>query len=960
MTYAELLQKYETLRLENEALRKENANLRAKLGMIELKQAKTEPTIENNAITVPEINKYSPVDEKIGLFMSLFAGREDVYAKRWYSAKTGKSGYQPVCGNEWDGTLCNKQQYKCNVCPNRNLLPLDKQAIYEHLSGKDINGKDVVGIFPMLIDETCRFLAVDFDDGHYEEEALAFKHICEENNVPAYIERSRSGSGAHVWIFFSEAIPASVARKLGSGLLTQAMNKQSRISFSSYDRLFPNQDTMPDGGFGNLIALPLQGQARKNGNSLFVDDDFIPYPDQWAFLASVQKVSAEEVNAVIERICPHNELGELVKGDEEKPKPWESKKKTKLEKSDFPVVVNVTQANMLYIEKAGISHKAINKLRRLAAFKNPDFYRSRAMRLPIYNKPRVICSAEDTDKYIGLPRGCMNGLIALFDEVGVAYTIDDKTNAGNAIDVAFDGELRDEQKPATEALLEYNNGVLSATTAFGKTVIGSYLIAERKTNTLILVHTAALLEQWKQSLGKFLTINAEPPIQEKKRGRKKAWSVIGTIGSGKQNPSGIVDVAIMQSLHDGDEVKELVRNYGMIIIDECHHAPALNFEKILKYADAKYVYGLSATPTRQDGHHPLLFMQCGPIRYLVDAKSQAEKRSFSHTVIPRFTSFRSAGAKEKTITQIYAEIVQSDIRNRQIVDDALYAIAQSRTPVILTERKEHVSILAELLSDKCTNIISLVGTMSAKKKRETMQRLEAIPANEPLILIATGKYIGEGFDYPRLDTLLLAMPIAWKGKVAQYAGRLHRGYDGKTEVQIFDYVDIHVPVLERMYQKRLKSYATIGYQAKSFDTDIDKASILYDGRSFLPVFYNDIDTAGHEIIIVSPFMRKSRITKMLKKLAPIVQSGVSVTAVTRPPENFPEVDRKTVEANATLLTDAGITVKYRSGFHQKFTVIDNRIIWYGSVNFLSFGSNEESIMRLESQDIAEQLLDSIS
>ncbi len=492
MDYRELMQKYDALRLENEALRKENAELRAKLGVAEETPSQEAFVIENDAIVMPKINKYSLVDEKIGLFMSLFAGREDVYAKRWYSAKTGKSGYQPVCSNEWDSTLCNKQLYRCNVCLNRNLLPLDKQAIYEHLSGKDINGKDVVGIYPMLIDETCCFLAVDFDDGHYEEEALAFKETCEKNNVPAYIERSRSGNGAHVWIFFSETIPASVARKLGSGLLTQAMNNQSQISFSSYDRLFPNQDTMPDGGFGNLIALPLQGQARKNGNSVFVDDDFIPCSDQWAFLASVEKMSTEEVNAIIESICPHNELGELVKGDEEKAKPWESKKKTKLEKSDFSIIVNITQSNMLYIEKAGLSHKAINKLRRLAAFKNPDFYRSQAMRLPIYNKPRVICSAEDTDEYIGLPRGCMSGLVALLDEIDVSYTIDDKTNAGNAIDVTFNSELREEQKPAAEALLEHDNGVLSATTAFGKTVIGSYLIAEKKMNTLVLVHTAAL------------------------------------------------------------------------------------------------------------------------------------------------------------------------------------------------------------------------------------------------------------------------------------------------------------------------------------------------------------------------------------------------------------------------------------------------------------------------------------
>ncbi len=622
-------------------------------------------------------------------------------------------------------------------------------------------------------------------------------------------------------------------------------------------------------------------------------------------------------------------------------------------------MLKVIRANMLYVEKKGLFSKAINRLRRLAAFKNPDFYRAQAMRLPIYNKPRVICAAEDTEEYIGLPRGCEDDLFALLASIGITYVIEDKTNVGFAVNVTFNGVLREEQKSAAESLLRHDNGVLSATTAFGKTVIGAYLMAERKVNTLVLVHTAALLTQWKQALGKFLMIAAERPPIEKKRGRRKLWSAIGTIGSGKQNLSGIVDIAIMQSLSDGEDVKELVRDYGMVIVDECHHAPAINFEKMVKYANAKYVYGLSATPTRQDGKHPLLFMQCGAIRYLVDAKTQAEKRKFSHTLVPRFTSFRTVASKEKTVTQLYSELVKSELRNRKIIEDAIAAIENNRTPIILTERTEHVELLVKGLSKKCPNVIALVGKMSVKEKRETMQRLEDIPSTEPLILIATGKYIGEGFDYPRLDTLLLAMPIAWKGKVAQYAGRLHRGYEGKTEVQILDYVDIHVPVLERMYQKRLKSYMEIGYQAKALEGGNDKTNILYDGRNYTSAFYQDMTTAGHEIIIVSPFMRKNKIVHIINETKSLMETGVSITMITKPPSAFPEALQKVVLKNITLLQESGIDVRYKEDLHQKFAIIDNKVVWYGSVNLLSFGTSEESIMRVESQAIAEQLLESI-
>ena len=507
------------------------------------------------------------------------------------------------------------------------------------------------------------------------------------------------------------------------------------------------------------------------------------------------------------------------------------------------------------------------------------------------------------------------------------------------------------------ALLAHNIGVLSATTAFGKTVIAAYLIGQRKVNTLVLVHTQALLNQWKTALTEFLEINEVLPELPKKRGRKKERSVIGQLGGTRNTVAGIVDIAIIQSVISGDDAKELVKDYGMVIVDECHHVSAVSFERVLKEVNAKYVYGLTATPTRQDGHQPIIHMQCGPIRYLVDAKEQAEKRAFDHFLVPRFTSYRSV--TDQGIAAIYKDLAENEIRNAYIIKDVIQALEGGRTPIILTERREHVLLLADRLQGYCKNIVTLFGSASAKSRRETMEKLHAVPKDESLVIVATGKYVGEGFDYPRLDTLFLALPIAWKGKVAQYAGRLHRNYPGKAEVQIYDYVDIHVPMLETMYQKRLKGYASIGYKIKVHTMLQADPDLIYDGKSFYPVFSEDIRSARREILIVSPFMRKSRITQIQRLLSEPMLNQVKVVVVTRPAEDFPEKDRKNVIENTQQLEAYGITVRHRAGFHQKFTVIDGQIVWYGSVNFLSFGAAEESIMRFTSHDIAGQLTDTV-
>ncbi|MFI3165663.1 MAG: DEAD/DEAH box helicase family protein [Bacillota bacterium] len=757
--YDELKTLYDKLLLENERLRFENGVFRDRLRDlnvdIESLLAVNEDSLpvlaedRNTQNKILQVNMQSSKEDKITLFRSLFKGRDDVFARRWYSAKTGKSGYQPVCLNEWNSYLCDKKKYKCATCPHRKLKSISDEVIENHLRGKDSQGKDVLGIYPMLKDEACHFLALDFDDAEYEKDVLAFKGVAQEHEIPVYIERSRSGNGAHVWIFFAECVPSYLARKLGSGLLTFAMSSRSDIKFDSYDRLFPNQDNMPHGGFGNLIALPLQGLARKNGNSVFVDDDFAPIKDQWAYLSEAKKITLVEVEGKVAVLCVNSDLGELVTTDEESEnkKPWQNARKTVISKEDFTCSeVEIVEAGTIYIGKAGLSQKVQTQIKRLVSFRNPDFYKSQAMRLPIYNKPRIITLAEDDGDYISIPRGGKESLVRMLENADVSYKIVDERNFGKEIQAEFKGKLREKQSLAVNALLAHDTGVLSATTAFGKTVVSANIIAKHKTNTLVLVHTQSLLSQWQKSLEEFLILQ-QPEIdvedQPKKRGRKKQLSPVGILGGGKNTLNGKVDVAIMQSLFEGGEVKELVRNYGQIIVDECHHVSAVNFEKILKCASARYVYGLTATPTRQDGHHPIIFLQCGDIRYRVDAKTEAGNRPFEHYISPRFTKLKVTAIKdEKQISQIYNDIAKNSERNKMIVGDVVSALGNGRTPLVLTERVGHVELLSELLKDKCENIVKLVGTMSAKEKRLASEKLAEYKDCDSLVIIATGKYVG--------------------------------------------------------------------------------------------------------------------------------------------------------------------------------------------------------------------------
>ncbi|KHE93494.1 MAG: DEAD/DEAH box helicase family protein [Candidatus Scalindua rubra] len=967
MDYEKLYTKYQDLLNENFGLKAEIERLKAQL-VISKPQKDVSGEINTGCCSdqIPyqfniskdlntSLNNCSENGDKIDLFMSLFRGRDDVFAKRWQS-KAGKSGYSPVCLNEWEPGVCDKPKVKCSECSQKLYAEFNEKIVEDHL-----RGNMVVGMYPLRIDETCYFLAIDFDDTGWQKDVSILRNVCDEFEISYAIERSRSGNGAHAWFFFENQISAALARKFGTALLTCSMSKRHEIKFRSYDRLFPNQDTIPKGGLGNLIALPLQMAARKNSNTVFIDENFEPYADQWRFLGGIGKLSEDNLGILITRLCKGNELGELRQNDDEIQRPWATTR-VRLGKHDLPQKVGIVKSDMVYIPKNGFSQEALNMLKRLAAFNNPDFYRAQAMRMPTYNKPRIISCSEDIERYLCLPRGCEEEINNLLSKCKIDVTWFDETNHGRNVDVEFNGILRKEQQEVIDELLNHDTGVLSATTAFGKTVVAANLIAARKRSTLILVHRQQLLLQWVARLSEFLRINEELPIQEKKRGRKKKQGLIGQIGAGKDSLSAIIDVAIMQSLNNAGEVKECVKNYGMVIVDECHHVPAFSFEQILKKVNAKFVYGLTATPTRKDGHHPIIFMYCGAERFRVDAKKQAEKRPFDHYVIPRFTSFRipiDENSKDLTIQELYAGITVDEIRNQMIVDDVLNSYENGRNSLVLSERTAHVMLLAKKLKERIPEVLILMGGMGAKKTREILNKISAISTGKQLTLVATGKFVGEGFDEPRLDTLFLAMPISWRGTLQQYAGRLHRLYESKKEVQVYDYVDIHVRMLEKMYGKRLNGYASIGYKVKGENIGAESSDIIFDKNSFLPVYRNDILSASKEVMIVSPFVTNKRVTQMLQYFNNIVNKQVKITVVTRPSEDFKDKRKQALEQIFDILRNMEIKLILRSNIHQKFAIIDQKTVWYGSINLLSFGSAEESIMRLVSNNIAYELMKNI-
>ena len=743
--------------------------------------------------------------EKIRLFRYLFRGRDDIFSTLWTKENTGRAGYALKCGNEWRPTICLKPRVRCGECSNQAFLRVTDRVILGHFQGRH-----VVGIYPLLKDETCWILAVDFDKGDWMKDTAAFRSVCHSAELPVVVERSRSGNGAHVWFFFDKPVSAAVARRMGCYLITQTMSKCHSLHLSSYDRLFPNQDTMPRGGFGNLIALPLQREPRWRDNSVFVDENFNPVADQWAYLSGVERIPASTVERIAESAVASGQVLRVrCSGMQENnpTAPWLSLPSQRLHLPDshvsetVPDCVRSNLAQRLYIDKSDLSSPVLNAVKQLAAFQNPEFYKRQSLRLSTALTPRIISCVEECPQYVALPRGCIGDAIDLFDNLGAELKINDYRNIGQKIKHRFQGTLTKFQKDAVNSMLHQDVGILVAPPGVGKTVAAIKIIAERARNTLILVHRRPLLEQWISQLAIFLNMDTE---------------LNGRIGGGKRHVTGLIDVAMIQSLVRKDEVDDLVACYGHVVVDECHHVSAVSFEKVLAEVKARYVTGLTATSRRRDGQHPIFEMQLGPIQYIAERKLTTTMLPFTRRLVVRETAFELTNVDaNQPIHQIYRELAANKQRNDLIIDDILCSLEAGRSPIVLTERKDHLEILTNQLTGFVKHLIVLKGGVTAKKRRETLIALGAIPEDEERLILATGRYIGEGFDDARLDTLFLTMPVSWRGTIVQYTGRLNRNHTGKTEVQIYDYVDRRIPVLTRMYDRRLAGYRSIGYEVES-------------------------------------------------------------------------------------------------------------------------------------------------
>ncbi len=930
-----------------------------------------------------EIHHPEQLTEKHALLLySLFRGRKDVYSTRSVT-KEGKAVYYPVCTHFWQEGLCPKrdrQKVKCMECPNRSWAPLTQRALLRHLRGERIEATDVVGIYPLLPDETCHLLVFDFDNHEADaasgtgadklaalrEEVDAMRAICRQLHIPCLVERSRSGLGAHVWLLFEEAIPATLARSFGASLLTKGAEFVNLRTFRSYDRMLPAQDHLPAGGLGNLIALPLQGKALQQGNSAFVDEQWVPYCDQWDYLVHAEKISRETIEESIRQWCRLGELGLLSEVDEiasdsadefaliSEPKPWEHSPFI-LHAEDVADTLDITRAEQIFIATAGLKPRIQNSLRRLAAFQNPLYYKRLAMGYSVRETPRIIPCHREPAGYIALPRGKWEELNSLLQKGGIQHRIRDKRQQGRRIKVTFQGKLYPEQQRAADKMLAHETGILHAATAFGKTAVGANLIACRGVNTLILVHNREIMKNWLEDMPKFLDVQEEPPTYTTPKGQtRRRRNIIGSLHATHNSLTGIIDVAMVTSLGKGDDIKPAVREYGMVIMDECHHGAAQTMEDVLRNIPARYVYGLTATPKRDDGMEQKVTMQFGGIRHRFTAREKAALQGISHFIRPRFTRLVNLGAPW-SMQEAYREVIGNEERNALIVDDTLACIQSGKTPLLLTKFKEHAETLRRMLAGRVLHLFVLQGGRSSKDSSEIRQALYAVPESEPLAVIAIGQYIGEGFNLPRLDTLMLTVPISFAGNVEQYVGRLHRHYEGKTEVWVYDYVDIHIRMLESMYQKRLATYRKIGYsiraELRKSDEASDEPRSIFNGEEFFSTFWKDVGTATQSVVISSPrfsphaarqFLQSARLHQLRGIRFSVLLSQEAIS-----PQN---------QSALHALRGAGITVHELPQLHECFALIDGNIVWYGNAHVLVHRSAENSMMRLVNRDIAHELM----
>ena len=953
MNYNELLKKYNKALKHISKLEEENRSLKFELGHETSAQPPIEPymqssikktTVVHEAVEI-YVDDTSSNKEKVELYLSLFRGREDVCAKRWVSNKTGNGGYSPYCLNEWISGLCGKKnRIKCSKCQNQKFIGLDENTLRKHFKGEE-----TLGLYPVDQEDKCYLIVMDFDKDNWQEEIITVVSVCKESDISCHVERSRSGDGGHIWYFFEEKMTASKARKFALAILDIGMDKDSNISFKAYDRLIPSQDFLIKEGFGNLIALPLQKGPRENSNSVFVDEKFIMIEDQWKYLYDIKKIPEIDIDKFIalnnKKNISDNELT-IEDG-------------ANISKSDFPSKLMVMLRNGIVIQKKGMSSKGIVFLRKMASYLNPEFYSKQAMRMSTYKTPRMTVVYEENESELILPIGVLMTLLDVMKSKDINIELKEERLYGKAIDISFSGELRNEQQIAFDKLNTHDNGVLSATTGFGKTVLGARLIAEKRTSTLILVHTKELALQWIERLEQFLDINYEVEAPVSKRGRKKKVGLIGQLGGGKKYLTGKIDVALMQSMFNPDKsVKNIIDDYGMVIVDECHHVASMKYSLILSSIKSKFIYGLTATPIRKDGHYRIIFMYCGPIRYKVDPKKQAIERDFDHYLVPRFTSCRKPlyqVEEEWHISDVMKHICESKMRNELIISDVDKVIEEGRNPIILTERTSHIELLKRLMVDKQYDVVELSGRLKTKERRKSLDIIRNRSSKDKIVIIATGKLVGEGFDVPWLDTLFLAMPIAWKGTITQYAGRLHRESEGKNEVRVYDYVDVHINKMAKMYSKRLTAYKGVGYKIKSEGVNKNDRDEIFSGDNYFNELLKDIAQSKKTIIISAPFIQKRKFESIKELLYRKYSEGIRVVVCIKEIEEYNERTKINMHKIYSELENNGINVMLIEGLNYKFAIFDDEIVWYGGVELLAGNRSSDSVIRIVSGALSNEL-----
>lgn len=918
------------------------------------------------------IKKFEIIDKVASdFFMKFCRGRKDVYDLRYTNQKTGKNGYYTQCFNRWD-PCCHynkKDGVRCKDCELKAYKPITLSLIKAHMEGKDPNGNDVVAIYPMLENNLCQLLVFDFDnhakgaeqddhaniDDSWKEEINALRSICKNLGVEVTVERSRSGRGAHLWIFFKEMIPARLARRFGFALLEKGAESVNLKSFKYYDRMIPTQDVLPECGLGNVIALPLQGMALRSGNSAFVDENWNAYTDQLKVLAGTKRLTKQEIEDYLSLWFSTGNAGE----DDGNDTPWD--KNSEIEAGSIKGVVHIVLADRIYIDSSGMSNKTKRQLRRMATFSNKQYFQNQAMDMPNYDASRFIYLGSDEGKYIVLPRGLREEILKKFDKAGITYKIEDKRIEGRKLNISFKGSLRESQIPAVETMLEHETGILHAATAFGKTVVCCDMIAKRSLSTLILVDRANLMNQWLKRLDEFLDIDEELPEYQTKTGRiRKRKSLIGNLQGAHDTLTGIVDVAMIRSLKKKDGFHPMLKEYSQVYFDECHHAASDSAIEVLQEINAKYVYGVTATPKRGDGKEKINEFLLGPIRYRFTAKDRAEEQNIDHLVYPRFTRTVKPHHLSKTPygNDAFELIRNNDVRDDQIIRDVVDCVHAGRTPVVLTKYVDHANKLFARLKTYADRLILLTGANGTKARKAQVEELNTVDDTESLILVGTGSLLGEGFDFPRLDTLFMATPVSGENVVEQYVGRLNRDYEGKENVIVYDYVDSHIPKFDKMYAARLKAYKKIGYElCVNMDGEKQKANAIYDIENYAETYWRDLEEARSTVIVSSPRLNNQKVNRIIKALGKRQELGVKVTVVTWHPDAYKYGRDDTRMELMERLRKAGFEIRLVEESCEHYAVIDNEIVWYGSMNLLSKEDAEDNLMRVCSKDIAAELLE---